>query len=76
MTHEMKEDIEKMCNISRSIKTEGIELGYELGIKQGRNESMLLAVKNLMQSLKLSSEEAMDALCIPQADRIHYLKSI
>lgn len=82
MTAEIKEDVNYMCNISKSIKIEalkeefykGMEQGINQGITQGMFRNCLSNLKNLMQNLSLTATQAMDALNIPQEERAQYLE--
>ncbi|MBQ8983908.1 MAG: hypothetical protein IJ079_10015, partial [Lachnospiraceae bacterium] len=49
-------------------REEGFSEGLDQGISQGVQESIL----NLMQTMKWSMEQAMDALCIPEDERSRY----
>ena len=40
---------------------------------EGREETLLNSIKNLMETLKLTAEQAMDALKIPDSDRKKYV---
>ena len=53
-----------MCNLSDSIEQKGIE------------KALLRSIQNLMKNLKLSIEQAMTALGVPEADREKYAKMI
>jgi hypothetical protein len=53
-----------MCNLSKGVKDEG------------RREGNILSIKNLMKNLKLSLDQAMDTLEIPDADRLYYANAI
>ncbi len=57
--------LEKGIEIGRS---QGIEIGKSQGMEIGRRE----AIKNLMDTLHLTVEEAMEALKIPENERIKY----
>lgn len=57
-----------MCNVGMGI----YERGIERGIVRGRCES----IRTLMQNLKFTATQAMDALSIPEEEREHYLKAI
>ena len=46
--------------------------GIQALIEKGKQETKILDIKNLMTNLKLSLEQAMDALSIPQTDRAIY----
>lgn len=49
-----------MCNLSKDIE--------EKGIKEG----LITAIKNLMESMGWTEEQAMEALKIPEADKPLY----
>lgn len=51
-----------MCNLSQGVKEEG------------RQEERLLLLKNLMKNMKMSVEQALAALGIPEADWQKYRK--
>ena len=77
-----------MCNVSRGVLDKGITLGRKEGMDRGmalgRKEGMTLgidnstisAIKNIMQSLSLSSDQAMDILKIPDEKREYYKNRI
>lgn len=50
----------------------GEELGKELGKEIGQESAQLSAVKSLMKTLKLTLVQAMDALEIPENQRVKY----
>jgi hypothetical protein len=54
------------------IYDEGIEKGIEKGIEQ----NSLSSIKNLMNSLKISADDAMNYLGIAEDDRDKYLKKL
>ena len=49
---------------------------YARGLKEGELKKTLEAVQNLMETLQLSVEQAMDALKIPQEERENYKKML
>ena len=53
---------------------QGIERGIEQGIEQGIERGKVFALKNLMETLQLTLEQAMNALKIPQEERGKLLK--
>lgn len=65
-------------------RIEGRQLGREEGRKEGRIEgrnegretSLLASIRNLMQTMKLTADEAMNALLIPEADRPKYMAKL
>ena len=66
-----------MCNLSQGAIEKGIQKGMQQGIQQGlqqgigqgREEERIASVRNLMQNLHMTAEDAMKALNIPQEDR-------
>ena len=70
-----------MCNLSQGAiekgirkgiqqgLQQGIQKGMQQGIGQGREEERIASVRNLMQNLHMTAEDAMKALNIPQEDR-------
>lgn len=70
ITEEIDREVSEMCNISKGVRELGIEQGMEKGMEKGKLE----AIRNLMDSLKLTAVQAMDALKIPEVDRPKYLE--
>lgn len=68
MTKEIEEEVLEMCNLGMAVELKGVNRG----IAQGREQSLLESIRNLMKNLKLSAEQAMDALGIPKDDQAHY----
>ena len=50
--------------------------GRNDGIKEGTDAAFVASIKNLMDSLKLNAEQAMDALKIPAKDQKRYAKML
>ena len=46
--------------------------GKEEGKKDGKEAERINSIRNLMESLKLTSQQAMDALKIPSEEQPHY----
>ena len=61
-----------MCNLSQGSIEKGIQKGYG----QGREEARLASVRNLMQNLHMTAEDAMKVLNIPQEDRDRIKKAL
>jgi hypothetical protein len=53
-----------MCNLSEGVRDEGIKVGT------------LASIKNLMETMNWSLQQAMSALKIPDADRAYYANVI
>ena len=64
-TNEREEEVYNMCKAFEDNRLEGIRIGEERGEKLARTE----ALKNLMESLNISLEEAMKLLKIPLEDK-------
>ena len=58
----------EVCNLSKGVEEKGIAIGIEQGI--------LKSIENLMETLKLSAEQAMDALKVPEADKPKYASKL
>ena len=57
MTRELESEVSLMCNLSKDIE--------ERGMKEG----IITAIKNLMESMGWTKEQAMEALKIPEAEQ-------
>ena len=55
---------------------EGIIKGRKEGRKEGIDQNRVENIKNLMKTLKLTAQQAMDALLIPAADQSEYLTKL
>ena len=64
MTKTLESEVREVCNLSKGVEEKGIAIGIEQGI--------LKSIENLMETLKLSAEQAMDALKVPEADKPKY----
>jgi len=63
-----------MCNLSQGVEAIGFEKGLAAGIECGIERTMLEAIKNLMDSLNLTKEQAMSALKVPEEEREKYME--
>ncbi len=66
------EGVKIMCKVMEELREESIQRGRLEGIEQNRVES----IKNLMKTLKMTAQQAMDALLIPVADQDKYLAKL
>ena len=64
----LESEVTLMCNLSKGVREEGIQ--------QGRQETLMESIANLMRSMKLTCEQAMAALGIPEADWEWYAKKL
>ena len=65
-----------MCNFSQGVWDKAMKAGMEAGRKEGAAQTMLNSIKNLMETLGLTIEQAMSALKVPDADRPKYLERL
>jgi hypothetical protein len=68
MTETLDEEVSDMCNISKGIR----EDGRAEGRAEGRVEERVEAIRNLMRNMKLTSEQAMEALSVPKSEYSKY----
>ena len=68
MTEHLERGVSEMFNLSKGIEEKGIQKGIEQGT--------LSSIKNLMESMDWSLEQAMDALKLSTEEREKYLSSL
>ena len=65
-----------MCNLSKGVEERGIARGLAQGLAQGLERGLetgiLNAIRNLMETMKLTAEQAMEALKVPEAEKVKY----
>ena len=65
-----------MCNLSKGVEERGIARGLAQGLEQGLERGLetgtLNAIRNLMETMKLTAEQAMEALKVPGAEKVKY----
>ncbi|MCD8222611.1 MAG: hypothetical protein LUD07_10625 [Clostridiales bacterium] len=64
MTGEIEGRVNTMCNLSDGV--------FRRGVEQGAEKKQIENISNLMDSMKLTLEQAMTALKIPEADQPKY----
>ena len=64
MTKTLESEVLAMCNLSKGVEERGIAIGMETGT--------LNAIRNLMETLKLTAEQAMEALKVPEEEKVKY----
>lgn len=52
------------------------EKAMEKGMEKGADNAILISVKNLMETMKLTAEQAMDAIKVPMESRSKYLSRL
>ena len=65
------EDV-RMCNIAEELEKRGIEQGINQGEIQGRAKELTRNIEALMKNMKLTLEEALDALSVSEEQRKQY----
>jgi len=68
MTQKLESEVSVMCNLSKGV----LEKGIEKGIGKGRIEQVLSDLRNIMETLNLTMEQAMAALKVPEDERQNY----
>ena len=76
MTQELEREVSEMCNLSERVEQKGIEKGIAKGRTYGIVEGIATSIRNLMESMGWSIEQAMDALQIPTEERNAYLNML
>ncbi len=72
MTKTLESEVSAMCNLSKGVEERGIAIGLEQGLERGIETTTLNAIRNLMETLKLTAEQAMEALKVPEAEKVKY----
>ena len=57
-----------MCNLNKGMEERTIARGIERGIEA----ATLNAIRKLMETLKLTAEQAMEALKVPEEEKVKY----
>lgn len=68
MTKTLESEVQTMCNLSKGVEEKGIAIGIE----REREAGTLRSIQNLMETLKLTAEQAMAALKVPDSDQEKY----
>ena len=68
MTKTLESEVSVMCNLSKGVEERGIARGLETGT--------LNAIRNLMETMKLTAEQAMEALKVPEAEKVKYAEML
>lgn len=64
MTKTLEREVSIMCNLSKGVEEKGIEKG------------ILIAIRNLMETMGWSAEQAMRGLKIPDSERVKYIAEL
>ena len=68
MDRTFESEVQLMCNLSKGVE--------EKGRREGRQEGVILSLMNLMNNMKLTKEQAMEALGIPESEREEYTREL
>ena len=72
MNEDMEMEMRHMCNLSKGVENRGIRKGIIQGREEGREEEKLDSIRNVMDTLGLTMEQAMQALKIPKSEQEKY----
>lgn len=72
MTKQIDEEVLDMCNLSMAVQLKGKEEGR----KEGIEITVINNLRSLMETMKLSAQQAMDALRIPKEDQARYAEML
>ena len=72
MDRTFESEVQLMCNLSKGVE----EKGRREGRQEGRQEGVILSLMNLMKNMKLTKEQAMEALGIPESEREEYTREL
>ena len=61
-----------MCKAMEELREESIQRGIQKGIEKGIDQNRVESIKNIMDGLKYTAEQAMDLLKIPFTEREKY----
>ncbi len=64
MTKTLEREVSTMCNLSKGVEEKGIQKG------------ILLSIRNLMETMGWSVEQAMEVLKIPEEEKSKYLDEL
>ena len=73
-----------MCNLSEGVYAKGLDKGLAQGMAQGMDKGMALgmdrslleSIRNIKQSLNISTERAMDILKVPVDKRADFERQL
>ena len=60
----------------RKAKDDGKKEGIKEGKKEGKKEATITNISSMMETLKLTAKQAMDALKIPESEQQSYMKML
>ena len=57
-----------MCNLGMAVELKGVNRG----LAQGREQALVQCIKNLMETLDFTAQQAMDVLKIPKEEQTYF----
>lgn len=72
LTGDMEEEMNTMCNLGEGIAERAMAEGEARGEVIGMEKERLVALKRIIKNMKLTAEQAMNALEIPMSERKRY----
>jgi len=84
MTEKLERMVFDVCDLSLGVMEKGFQKGMQKGMQEGMQQGMqqgiesakIESIVNLMRNLKLTAEQAMDALGIPENEQSKFLTLI
>lgn len=80
MTETIERLVDDMCNLSDGVEARGIEKGIEKGmqkgIEKGIQKGILISIQSLMETMKITMDQAMEALKVPPEKQQEYAAQI
>ena len=66
----------KMCAALEELMADAIEEKERKAENKGKKEATVTNIRSMMETLKLTAKQAMDALKIPESDQQSYMKML
>ena len=57
-------------------RQKGLDEGHQEGFREGADQNRLENIRSIMETMKLTAKQAMDALKIPEADQLKYISRL
>lgn len=73
---ETEEGVQTMCEITEKLYKKGKKLGFAEGEAKGKSKGILFTLKNMIETLKLTPEKALEVCKIPSGERSFYLEKL
>lgn len=78
MSMKLERKVSTMCNLSEGVWSKAMQRGHEEGMQQGMiqgmQQGMLDSIRNLMDTMKLTAQQAMAALKVPEDEQPKYME--